>query len=421
MKASTDNKEQARASGAARSVAFALTLTLLLTALAGCSRRAAPTVDREARPVAVTAMRIESGLLESRVRFSGRILSLESVMVFSKMSGRVTRVAVAAGDTVRAGDVLYTFETADIQQQVNAASAALGTAQAGQSSALSQTSGQAEITASQVELADVQLKLAQDAADGAAALYAAGGLSQIEHDNAIANLERARLQYDIAVQANQIAVQAQDNTRALTGAQVNQARTALAAAQLALSYTTVTAPIDGVVSLVNVRQHEMAGTQTPGAVLAGEGGLSVEFGVSQTYLQGFAVGDVVLVDDKYEALIEELPELPSQSTGLYVVKAALQEGEYSTGSSVSVSIAAARRDNTLAVPLDTVRKDARGDYVFLADADNHCAKQYVTVGMRAGDTVEIVQGLEGGETLLTSWSPLLAAGVPLLIVEDDGV
>lgn len=385
-------------------IALLTALALLLALLPACSSGGEVSATQP-QPIAVTASTVLRSALESRVRFSGRLVSQETVMVTPKLSGRVQRVAVSVGDAVRAGQALFTFETVDIQTQLNTYAAAVRTAQAGLEAAQTQSGGS-------LEQAEVQLRLAEESLRGMEALFEAGGVSQIE-------LDQARASYDLAQATYSMALQGQGNSAALYQAQLEQAQAAYSAAALQLSYATVTAPISGVVTMVNVKEHEMTSSAVPGVVLSGEAGLSCEFGVTQAYLAALTVGDEVLVDDLWPATITELPELPDSSTGLYTVKAALAgEAEGLTaGASVTASVAVDTRADAISVPLDALRNDTGGDYVYTVSAEGLCEKRYVTPGLLVGDRMELLEGLEEGMLLVTSWSPLLAEGERLQVVE----
>ena len=67
---------------------------------------------------------------------------------------------------------------------------------------------------------------------------------------------------------------------------------------------------------------------------------------------------------------------------------------------VSIAIDAGTRQNVLLVPGAAVRDATTpSPYVFLLE-ENHLSKRDIRLGTRAGDAVEVVAGLEGGEPVV---------------------
>lgn len=73
------------------------------------------------------------------------------------------------------------------------------------------------------------------------------------------------------------------------------------------------------------------------------------------------------------------------------------------GTFVEVNFATRPVDNLLTVPRTAVRYDADGStFVYLTDAENRLVRQGISVGAVIRSDVQVVAGLEGGETLVLS-------------------
>ena len=222
-----------------------------------------------------------------------------------------------------------------LQSAVTAAQTAQ--AQAGVAQATGQTqAANAGITEAEQKLASAQAQAraatadavkAQHDLDRAKQLVAEGAIprsqwdaAQAAYDNAIADQQRAEHDVDIAragvVQANAAAQQAQAGIaasnaqllQAQTGnqttgikaaqaqtasAQVTAARAALASAELQLSYTIVTAPVDGVVSKKSVDVGDMLSVGQPVMAIASQTDLYIVANLKETQITDVRVGQPV--------------------------------------------------------------------------------------------------------------------------------
>lgn len=75
-----------------------------------------------------------------------------------------------------------------------------------------------------------------------------------------------------------------------------------------------------------------------------------------------------------------------------------EEASVNLGVGVDVTFTQQVSEPVLSVPLSAVKKDAKGEFVFLFEGNFHgkAKKQYVTTGQTAGGMIEITEGLEVG-------------------------
>lgn len=132
-------------------------------------------------------------------------------------------------------------------------------------------------------------------------------------------------------------------------AQVNSAKVGAAGAKLGiesaeyqLDMYTLTAPIDGIIEAVNVKEHDFASPQSPAFVISNKNTMTVTFGVSEGIRSTLRVGQKITVDRNgklYDAAITEIGSMIDQNTGLFVIKSCVSTPDDSllTGSSVKVT------------------------------------------------------------------------------------
>jgi membrane fusion protein (multidrug efflux system) len=171
------------------------------------------------------------------------------VQVSANVSGRVTSVAVTNNQRVRKGQLLFTLDPAPYQAMVDEAAAKLASARL-QIQALQANYRQG---ASELKAAQDRLHFAERERDRQKGLLAQGISSQAQYDTAALAAVAARQQIETVVQQNaSVAASLGGAQRSLDdNPLVRQAQAELDQAKLRLSYTTVRAPQDGIVTKVD--------------------------------------------------------------------------------------------------------------------------------------------------------------------------
>ncbi len=173
-----------------------------------------------------------------------------TVTVSPKVSGQIVKVLVKDNQQVKAGDVVAVIDKVDYEVKLQQAKASYDRA------LLNQQNAHANLNAanSEIELAKKDVERYQN-------LYAAGAVSKQTLDKAITNLE--------AIQARQItaeqAIFSSNPSQAskVADADLNVLKAQKRAAELALQYTDIIAPIDGTVSNKKVEVGMMVQPGSP--------------------------------------------------------------------------------------------------------------------------------------------------------------
>jgi HlyD family secretion protein len=219
-------------------------------------RRGPASVEVEVTP----ATRVPT--LQSFVTASGEITAVRSADIGSSIMGRLVSLRVKEGDRVKAGQTLAII---DPEQAASVVAGSAAAAQALESDARGATSAvlaaQADIAAAQARLDDATrtLRRTRD-------LQAQGLVAQQALDSAVAAEDAAQAQLASATAALRRAEQGVEGA----GRRVTQARAEERRARDGLAKTRIEAPIDGVVTRLDVEEGEMVvmGVQNqPGTIL----------------------------------------------------------------------------------------------------------------------------------------------------------
>ena len=237
-----------------------LVCLVLAMTLSGCS---------SAQSTSNNSQTIENKQEQSKNTYimAGKIDANDQVNLASKISARVSEVLVDIGAKVNVGDTIIKLDTQDLQAQVDQAQAAVNTAKANLTNAMSATRPE-QIAQDQATLdsATETHEVAKKNYDRTKTLLEAGGATQQQLETANQQLTIAEAQQKTAQEVlNMHKNGATESSIDVFKAQVEQAEAALKTSQTSLINGTITSPISGVVTAKSINVGEMA---SPNATLA---------------------------------------------------------------------------------------------------------------------------------------------------------
>lgn len=228
--------------------------------------------------VEVAVEAVKSRTIIETVNASGRIFPEVEVKVSSDVSGEITELTVQEGDSVRRGQILARIY-ADI----------LNTQQQQAAAVVNQNQYQVANVEAQIAGLQAAVEVAQANYDRQKRLLAEKVISQSEFEQADNQLRGARANLNAALR-----------NKSATEAAVQSARANLQRTQKDVSRTTITAPMDGIVTLLNVKKGErvvgtaqMAGTEM--MRLADMGSIEVRVDVTENDIPKVHLGDSAII------------------------------------------------------------------------------------------------------------------------------
>ena len=210
--------------------------------------------------------------------------------------------------------------------------------------------------------------------------------------------------------------QALEDTKKQLSTSEQLANVGVESAELALSYYTVKAPISGTIQSKGVEVNGVAGSSSPAYTIANENMMTVTFQVSEAVKNTLTMGQEVTVERgtiTYSGNITEIGVAVNQQTGLFQIKAAVNADGSALPSGVSVKLTTDTyhtNDSAVLIPYDAVYYDNNGSYVYLS-VDSKAVKTYVTTDLFDDTQISVTEGVQPGDTVITSWSPKLMNGV----------
>lgn len=316
-----------------------------------------------AGPVAVEVAKVATATIEEDVDAVGTLRSNEAVVVRPEISGRIERLSFTEGAAVQKGQVIVALD-----DSVSAA-----------------------------ELAQARANLA---------------LAESNYQRT-QELEKQKF------------VSATAKDQALNGLRVAQANVQLAEARLAK--TKIVAPFGGVIGIRQVSVGDYVKEGQDLVTLEDISALKVDFRVPEQFVavlrpgQTVELGSDALPGRKYVATVDAIDPLVDQAGRAVLLRARLRnsDGQLRPGMFVRTRLILAQRQNALTVPEEALVPIGADQFVFRV-VDGKAERVKVRTGVRRGGTVEVLEGLAAGDTVVTAGQLKLRDGIAVAIGAAGG-
>ncbi len=338
-----------------------IALSALITV--SCSKK--EIVEQEIiRPVRYQPVTMYGGEM-TRI-FSGVSKAGTEVKLSFKVGGTIRAIKTRVGAKVKKGALISSLDKTDFQLMYEQTKVGLNSAM-------------------------VQMNSAKSAFERTAALYENNNVS-------LQDYETARTGYES------------------TKAMVNSNKRSLQLAKGQLNYTNLHAPMEGIVTKVDMEKNENV---MPGDVIVeinSGNDLEVTIGMPETYISRVKEGENVnvtfasIADKIFEGVISEVSYAISSKSSTYPVSIILTKptNEIRPGmaADVTFNFKSDRKKASIVVPTNTIAEDQNGRYVFTVTKTEKnlgvVNKKKVKIGELTMDGIEILEGLEDNELIVTA-------------------
>ena len=397
-----------------------LALGALAPALATCDRTKAKESAAPAPPApAVVVAEVVKKTVPITAEFVAQTDAVQTVELRARIQGVLEHVRFEEGADVKEGQVLFEIQRTQYEASLQSARAQLAKAQA----ELARAQEQVEVQRARAELEQRKAALAKAKLDVARLkpLAQAKAVPQVDLDNALAAeqvtvagvaaaeaaLKDTELNQRIGIQQAQAAVEA--------------GRAAVTQAQLDLAYTTIKAPVSGIIGRLDVDEGNLVGRGEPTllATMSTVDPIKVSTTVSEADYLRFArraAGrtaaaeqalqlELVLADGTvhpHKGRVTTLDRTVDPKTGTIVFEALFPNPEklLRPGQFGRVRAVVETRENAILVPQRAVQETQGQKTVLVVDQGDKVALRTVTLNERIGDLIIVTRGLEGGERVI---------------------
>ena len=309
-------------------------------------------------PIAVGTLLLRSEPLEQKVVATGSLLANEELDLKPEVSGRIVKINFQEGKPVKQGQLLIKLNDSDLRALL--------------------------------EKLQLQLSLSKREEDRAKKLL----------DQKLISLE----EYDAKLNAVQ-----------LVQADIEKTKSDIAK-------TEIYSPFSGVVGLRAVSIGSTISPTTSIAHIQQVSPIKIEFSLPEKYSRVLHDGSAITFsvtgsDRQYEGKVYAFEPKIDPTTRTLKVRATSpnSDGSLTPGAFAKVEITLSKQDDALVVPTTAIVPQIEGQSVFVMSGGKALSRKVVT-GLRTDSTIQIVSGLEAGDTIVTTGVMQLHAGMPVKTV-----
>jgi RND family efflux transporter, MFP subunit len=312
--------------------------------LAGCGKSEPPARSTKGGLLSVDSVVVEPRPFKEKLQATGSLLPRESVTLQSEREGMVRSIAFQEGQPVKEGALLLKIDDSELSAQLQRAQARL------------------------------QLAIADEARQRG--LLGRQGISQAAYDESLANLGIARAEVEL--------IKSQ------------------------LAKTEIRAPFDGIPGLRSVSVGSYVTPGTPIANFAAVDSLKLDFSVPERYLGLLRAGQKVRFrvagrSEDFEATIYAIEPRIDVATRSVLLRAEVPnpDGKLLPGSFAEILVELDEDPDAILIPSLALIPGLAKQTVFVFE-HGVVQERQVSVGIRTADSVQIIDGLQPGDRVITS-------------------
>lgn len=298
--------------------------------------------SKSGAPLQVSGIIVSPQTVSDQIYASGTLMANNEVEIRNEIGGRLTHLGFQEGTFVKKGELLVKIDDDDLQAQLKKLQA-------------------------DKDLADKNAGRQKD-------LLEISGISQQEYDLALNALNRIKADVDLL--------------------------------QVQIGKTEIRAPFSGIIGLRSIGEGSYLPVNTRIATLQQVDPMKLEFSIPEKYFSLLGKNDeiqftVESAKGSFKGKVyayEPKIDLATRSLTLRAL-CANPKNELLPGAFAKIIVPLAKMENALMIPSQSVIPELKGHKVFIAKDGNASAVK-VKLGLRNDTTVQIVDGLNAGDTVL---------------------
>ncbi|MEG8946709.1 efflux RND transporter periplasmic adaptor subunit [Rosettibacter firmus] len=303
-----------------------------------------PQSNPRSQPLVVKGIIIKEGYLQNKIFSNGTLMSNEEVELRTEIAGKITQILFEEGKYVKKGELLLKINDAELQATLKKNKS--------------------------------RETLARD--------------KEYRYKQLLEKNLTSQQDYDVAL------------------GELNSVLADIEYTQAQIEKTEIRAPFDGIIGLRSVSVGSYISPQTRIATLQSINPMKVDFAVPQKYFGLIKPGKTVYIKisstgKTYTGKVYAVEPKIDPNTRSVQVRAIVpnEKGELTPGAYVEIEIVLEEFNNAILVPSETIVPDIEGEKVFVY-RNGKAVPQIVSTGIRTEKEVQILGGLNIGDTLIVS-------------------
>lgn len=350
---------------------------------------------------------VKRGPMLRQVRGLGTLVPEEIRLIPANSEGRVEEIPVKPGTEVSANTLLMKLSNPQLEQSAMEAGSQLQAGEADYASLKVRLERQALDQKAAAATVQSDFSQAKMQAEVNETLYKQGLLSEIIWKTSKVKADELATRFEIEQKRLSIFAEEMKTQLAAQQAQLDQRRALYQLRRNQVEALNVRAGISGVLQAVQVQVGQQVTAGTNLARVADPTRLKAELKINETQVKDVALGQVVSIDTRNGVVQGKVSRIdPASQNGTVTVDVSL-EGELPKGArpdmNVDGTVELERLDNILYVNRPVQGKDHSKIGLFkLEDNGQSAVRVTVTLGRSSVNTIEIIEGLKQGDTVILS-------------------
>ncbi len=369
------------------------------------------------RPMEVVGNKPVKMTIEDSIVETGNIGYEKTQTVYAERSGKIVSLAKAVGETVKAGELIISFDDQGLLLQLKDAEEKISSAKA-QLEGVKISNYADQLDQISLEIVEIkrQLELANSHQKDVEALYASGAISESELKTA--KDETAMLDSKLKLQTlskEQLEKGSPNYQKRLSQAQLAQAITYRDQMHYEASLMKVIAPIGGIILEKWVDDGAFVTQGSPLLKIGDARKIKVEVDILSDEVDGLTLGDKVLMTASYlpdvivEGKVVKIAPIAKETTSSLgisqkrlpvTVEVTSHQKELIPNMPMEVKIIKNVKQDVWCLPITAIREDHQGVYVY-GIVSGKITRVNVKLGIQSGEWQEITDGVTEGMLILS--------------------
>lgn len=349
---------------------------------------------------------VARGKLTRDAAVNGRVVAATSPTLYATTAATVT-LKVAAGDTVKKGDVLAVLESPDLSDQLKRELSSYAELQAEVARQNILARKQKLLARRDADTAEIEKLAALRTLERYDSVAQIGVIAKIDYQKAKDALRSAEIR---SQHADQVAVLESDNVALELQTKLSQLqrqRLTLAYAQRRVDELQVRAPVDGFIGTLSVANRSVVAANAPLMTLVDLSRLEVELEVPESFVADMGLGmkaEIQIGDSKSSGTLSALsPEVVKNQVLARLRFDGAQPAGLRQSQRVSARLLIEEKPDVLLLPRGPFVESEGGRFAYLM-RDGIALRTPITLGATSISAVEILSGLKAGDQVVIAGS-----------------
>lgn len=378
-----------------------MALVLCLVISFGCGSQHPE--KKPAEPMAAVKVQVAKATQGERLqvqRLPGTVRAIRSAPIAGKLTGTILEVRVRPGDRVKTGQVLAIIDAREAEAMIQKAAAGKREAEM----ALQETESHIAAARSNLELSEATLSRYQKLRDQKSVTPQEFEEVQARQRAASASLEAAQARKQQVL------------------ARITQAESENRNLQALTSYAELRAPFNGVITQKHLDAGSLALPGVPVVTVEETGRYRLEVPIEESRSSSLRLGQKLEVrlagsdDLPVQGVVREIEPVADPASRTYLVKIELPARSELRSGTYGEALLAGGTSDAIWIDARGVVRQGQIEGVYVVERNQVANLRLVKLGATSGNQVEVLSGLQNGETYVSAPGPQLKDGIRVEVI-----